>query len=67
MMYIFNTCRDWIRTVPTLPYSQTKPEDVDSEAEDHEYDATRYFLMEHPMAARRKIPPKYKPYDPLSR
>ena len=31
------------------------------------YDATRYFLMEHPMAPKRKLPPKYKPYDPLSR
>lgn len=35
MMYVFNTCKDWIRTVPTLPYSTKKPEDVDSDAEDH--------------------------------
>ena len=34
-MYIFSTCTDWIRTVPNLPYSQTKPEDVDTDAEDH--------------------------------
>ena len=65
MMYIFNTCRDWIRTVPNLPYSLTKPEDVDTKAEDHAYDATRYFLMEHQMKPRKKKivrPPDYDPY-----
>lgn len=67
MMYIFNTCRDWIRTVPNLPYDPIKTEDVDSKAEDHCFDETRYFLMEHPMVPKRKLPPKYKPYDPLSR
>ena len=35
MMYVFNTCADWLRTVPNLPYSQTKMEDVDTRAEDH--------------------------------
>ena len=65
MLYIFNTCKDWIRTVPTLPYSQTKPEDVDTKAEDHAYDATRYFLMEHMLKPTKKRivrPPEYDPY-----
>ena len=66
MMYIFNTCRDWIRTVPNLPYSTKKPEDVDSDAEDHDYDATKYFLMDHPVAATKKPPAEYKPFDPFS-
>jgi hypothetical protein len=64
-MYIFNTCRDWIRTVPNLPYDEKKTEDVDTEAEDHDYDATRYFLMEHPMTATKKPPREYKPWSPL--
>ena len=34
-LQIFNTCREFIRTVPTLPYSTKKPEDIDSDAEDH--------------------------------
>ena len=67
MMYIFNTCKNWIRTVSTLPYSQKKPEDVDSEAEDHDYDATRYFLMDHPITPSVKPPKKYKPFDPFER
>jgi hypothetical protein len=64
-MYIFNTCKDWIRTVPNLPYSEKKTEDVDTDAEDHDYDATRYFLMDHPMTASRKPPREYKPWSPL--
>ena len=65
MMYIFNTCTNWIRTVSTLPYSQKKPEDVDSDAEDHDYDATRYFLMDHPIAPTKRPPPVYKPWSPF--
>ena len=34
-LYIFSTCKDWIRTVPNLPYSETKVEDIDTSAEDH--------------------------------
>ena len=34
-LQIFNTCKEFIRTVPTLPYSMKKPEDIDSDAEDH--------------------------------
>lgn len=64
-MYIFNTCKDWIRTVPNLPYSDKKAEDIDTEAEDHDYDATRYFLMEHPLTASKKPPREYKPWSPF--
>jgi hypothetical protein len=70
MMYIFSNCVDWIRTVPNLPYSQKargdkKREDVDTEAEDHEYDATRYFLMEHPLKAEKKERKQPKPFSPF--
>ena len=65
MMYIFIACTNWIRTVSTLPYSQKKPEDVDSDAEDHDYDATRYFLMDHPIAPTKRPPPVYKPWSPF--
>lgn len=64
-IYIFNTCADWIRTVPNLPYDEKKVEDIDSNAEDHCYDETRYFLMEHKMLPTRKKvrkPPEYDPY-----
>jgi len=34
-LQVFNTCKEFIRTFPNLPYSTKKPEDVDSDAEDH--------------------------------
>jgi hypothetical protein len=40
--YVFNTCRQWLRTVPTLPRDEKDPDDVDSRAEDHAGDGTRY-------------------------
>lgn len=35
MMYVFNTCKAFIRTVPALVYDETKTEDVDTQGEDH--------------------------------
>jgi hypothetical protein len=64
-MYIFSNCYDWIRTVPNLPYDEKKREDVDTDAEDHDYDATRYFLMDHPMTPAKKPPREYKPFSPF--
>ena len=31
------------------------------------YDATRYFLMDHPMSATKKPQKEYRPYDPFDR
>lgn len=64
MIYIFDTCKDWIRTVPNLPYSMTKPEDVDTAAEDHQYDDTRYFLQANPLIPTKRKPPRTRTYDP---
>jgi hypothetical protein len=41
-LFVFDTCRHFIRTVPSLPRSERDPEDIDTEAEDHAYDETRY-------------------------
>lgn len=41
-LFIFDTCRHWIRTVPVLPRDPDKPDDVDTDAEDHAGDETRY-------------------------
>ena len=48
-MYIFNNCRDFIRTIPTLQYDEHKDEDLDSDGEDHIADETRYFCMSRPI------------------
>ena len=54
MLYVFNTCRAFLRTVPLLLYSQTDVEDVDTAQEDHVADETRYFCMSRPIAPRRQ-------------
>ncbi len=42
-LYVFSSCRDgFIRTIPTLARDPNKPDDVDTEAEDHAFDETRY-------------------------
>ena len=46
---IFSTCRNLIRTFPLLPLDDHNPEDVNTHAEDHAYDALRYGCMSRPM------------------
>lgn len=65
-LYVFSTCTDFIRTIPTLPYSLTKVEDVDSNAEDHAYDETRYFLMARPMKAKTSVSRSEAEFDPFT-
>lgn len=48
MLYLFSTCRDTIRTLPALQHDSSKPEDVDTEGEDHAPDETRYACMSRP-------------------
>jgi hypothetical protein len=48
MLYFLDCCEDSIRTIPTLQHDEKDPEDVDTEAEDHAYDETRYAVMARP-------------------
>ncbi len=52
MMYIFNNCKAFIRTMPLLQYDEHKPEDLDTDGEDHVADEVRYFLMNRPIKPR---------------
>jgi hypothetical protein len=44
-LYVFASCLDFIRTVPMLPRDEKKPDDVDTSAEDHIGDETRYRVL----------------------
>lgn len=44
-LYFFNTCRHCIRTIPTLPRSESNPEDVDTKSEDHLFDIVKYNCL----------------------
>lgn len=44
-LYIMEHCRHLIAHLPVLPRDAKNPDDVDSDAEDHDYDATRYRVL----------------------
>lgn len=51
-LYVFDTCRQFIRTVPTLPRSEKDPDDVDTDAEDHWGDTLRYRVVKPKRSAK---------------
>lgn len=55
MLYVFNICHDFIRTIPALTYHPLHVEDIDSEGEDHIYDETRYLCMYRPIKAPKQV------------
>lgn len=66
-LYVFNTCRDFIRTMPALVYSSVNVEDIDTDGEDHIYDETRYMCMYRPvLPLRTKQSMAREEFDPLN-
>ena len=45
---IFNTCPNLTRELQSIPLDKSNPEDVDTKAQDHAYDALRYLIMSRP-------------------
>jgi hypothetical protein len=68
MIYCFSAHADSIRTIPALQHDPARPEDVDTESEDHAADEWRYACMSRPfvrvpLAARTRVPETgYAPY-----
>ncbi len=48
MIACFSTCVDSIRTIPSLQHDPAKPEDLDTDMEDHAADEWRYACMSRP-------------------
>ena len=48
-MYIFDCCKAFIRTMPLLVYDGHRPEDLDTNGEDHVADEVRYMCMARPI------------------
>lgn len=57
MLYFHDSCEDSIRTIPTLQHDEDKPEDLDTSAEDHAADETRYAVMSRPWQPKGTPPP----------
>lgn len=64
-MYVFNTCRAFIRTIPTLIYDEHRAEDLDTKMEDHVADEWRYFCMSRPIKPIRVVKEQRILFDPL--
>ena len=47
-LQFFNTCVNVIKELQGIPLSKKNPEDVDTNAPDHAYDALRYLIMSRP-------------------
>jgi hypothetical protein len=47
-LQIFSSCPNLIRELQGIPLDKTNPEDVDTHAPDHAYDALRYLIMSRP-------------------
>ena len=65
MMYVFKNCKAFIRTIPLLMFSETKPEDLDTDGEDHVADEWRYFCMTRPIKPRETVEERVCEDDPL--
>lgn len=63
MVYFFANCLHTIRTVPVLQHDAHRPEDVDTNMEDHAFDSARYGLMSRPWISEK---PPEKPKSGLT-
>ncbi len=66
MMYVFNNCKAFIRTIPALQYDAHKVEDLDTDGEDHVADEVRYFCMSRPITPTSTTERKPVGDDPLN-
>lgn len=64
-MYFFNNCKAARRTIPLMLFSENKPEDLDSDLEDHACDSIRYMCMSRPIKPIIPVERKVILSDPL--
>jgi hypothetical protein len=65
LMYVFENCSAFRRTVPLLQFSKTNPEDLDSDGEDHVADEVRYLCMFCPVNPPQKAVQRETAANPL--
>lgn len=69
-MVIMDNCTNLIAQLPILPIDKKNPEDIDTRAEDHLYDALRYGIMSRPRTGTfdydpaNSRPSGFRPADP---
>ena len=63
--YVFDSCKEFIRTIPLQMHHKTKVEDLDTDLEDHICDEWRYMCMQHVIEPMRMVEQKTILSDPL--
>jgi hypothetical protein len=58
MLLVQSNCEHVIRTIPALAVDDTNPEDIDTDQEDHVYDAICHICMARPIAIAQDEPIK---------
>lgn len=58
MLYVFANCSELIRTLPAMQHDKDRPEDLDTDGEDHAVDALRYGCMSRPMITEAPVTQK---------
>lgn len=70
-LVIFSNCDFLIKELPILPLDDNDPEDVDTKANDHSYDALRYGCMSRPISPTRldwlEYQTKTEQYQPVDK
>jgi len=70
-LVITSNCRNLIAQLPVLPLDKNNPEDINTKAEDHLYDALRYGVMSRPRSSIWDYDPNtaktssFTPSDPV--
>lgn len=67
MIYCFKTCVDSIRTIPVLQHDKDRPEDLNTEGEDHAGDDWRYAANSRPWirTVEKPSPPQWPLQQPI--
>ncbi len=56
MLMVYSNCKQFIRTITTLPMDPTRIEQIDTNAEDHAYDAAAQICMARPIVSQPSGP-----------
>lgn len=65
---VFDTCPELIRTMPVQMFDETKPEDLDTDLEDHAQDSVRYLMtaLNEPFDKKPPAPKLNIPKRPMN-
>lgn len=64
--YVFDNCKEFIRTIPLMMHHDTNVEDINSDLEDHLCDSWRYMCQQLPVKPMRAVEKKVINSDPLN-